>query len=299
MNMPCWEELVDRQTGYLNFSPELNAKIAATPVAVIGAGGNGAVLDLLVRAGFTKFVIADPDIVEGTNLNRLPFGRDSIGLTKVAAWERYLKSVNPECSVLTHDQAITRHDGETVRELLSGTGIIFLGTTDVEANVVVGRTAARMGIRMVIGPASSGSCIVTTFTHDNPLNVETVARFGTENTPLEDIDYEALNPLYFKAMTFPGRAGNVTPEAWEGMRAGSLAARSCGIFVRLTNAVMAFEGIKNVAAMHGLPLERTGVVAMPQVQIFDPWSGAAYRFNVITGKIGLPGWPSGEIHWLD
>lgn len=294
-----WNDLVDRQRGFINFTPELHAALARAEVAVIGAGGNGAVLDLLVRAGFSRFKIIDPDVVEATNLNRLPFGRDAVGMPKVAAWKRCLHGINPGCEITAFKRPITRNDGPWLTKVLSGTALVFLGTTDAEANLVTGRIAAGLGIRMIIGPASSGSCIVSTFTHDNGLDVETLGRFGTAETPLEDIDYQALRPLYAKAMAFPGRKANVTPETWGALLAGTLPARSCGIFVRLTNAAMALEGVKNVAVLEGLPLERTSVVAMPEVQVFDPWSGCAYRFNVQTGAIGIPAWPDGEIRWLE
>lgn len=297
MSSPYWDALVNRQEGFINFTPELHAAIRTASVAVIGAGGNGTVLDLLVRAGFCRFIVIDPDIVEDTNLNRLPFTRDAIGKPKVEAWNEYLAGINPDCDIETHNKGVTRHDGQWLAELLGRTDLVFLGTTDVEANLVTGRVAAGLGLRMIIGPSSSGSCIVSTFTHDNGLTVEKLARFGTEDTSLEAIDYIALRSLYMKALSFPGRKNNITEKAWEGMRGGPLAARSCGIFVRLTNAAMAFEGVKNIAALHGLPLERTRVVAMPEVQVFDPLSGAAYRFNVLTGEIGIPNWLTGEVVW--
>ncbi len=297
MARTSWDALVDRQEGFVNFTPALHEALAEARVAVIGAGGNGAVLDLLARAGFTRFVLIDPDTVEDTNLNRLPFDQSSVGLPKVIAWERHLRGINPACKVAAYQRGVTRRDGPWLRDALWGVKLVFLGTTDVEANIVAGRTAADMAIRMVIGPASSGSCIVSTFTHEDGLDVETLGRFGTRATPLEDIDYDALRPAYFRAMAFPGRKGNVTPETWEGLRTGAIPARSCGIFVRLTNAAMAFEGVKNIAALSGLPLERTRVVAMPVVQVFDPWSGAAYLFNVQTGKIGIPDWLTGEVRW--
>ena len=293
-----WNDLINRQAGFINFTPALHAALASTRVAIIGAGGNGAVLELLVRAGFSRFVILDPDVVEATNLNRLPFGRESIGLPKVVAWERYLRAINPGCEVQAFDKALGRHDGEWLHSILAETDLVFLGTTDIEANIVTGRIAAQLGKRMIIGPASSGSCIVSTFTHDHGLDVETLGQFGTRETALEAIDYTALLPLYFKAMAFPGRQNNVTPETWEGMRTQTLAARSCGIFVRMTNAAMALEGIKNVAVINGLPLIRTQVVAMPEVQVFDPWSGCAYRFNVQTRAVGIPLWPKGEVQWM-
>ena len=57
------------------------------------------------------------------------------------------------------------------------------------------------------------------------------------------------------------------------MPAGRLPARSCKIFVSLTNCAMAFEAVKNVAVMNNLQLEGTSIVAMPVFHIFDPYSG--------------------------
>jgi len=182
---------------------------------------------------------------------------------------------------------------------LRGVRITCLGTTDVEANIVTGRLCAQAGIRMIIGPASSGSLIVSTFRHNDGLDVEKVGRFGTEGKPLEDIDFPALREHYLKVMAFPGRKKNLEPEVWEAVMQGRMPARSCGIFVRLTNAAMAFEVIKNVAEMHNLPLKQTKVTAMPLVRVFDPWTGGAYVFDAMTGRKGVPDPFSGEIRWQD
>ncbi|MDR0466281.1 MAG: ThiF family adenylyltransferase, partial [Deltaproteobacteria bacterium] len=163
MPQSSWDALVDRQLGYSGFGPELHQAIRDTRTAVIGAGGNGSVLDLLVRAGFMRFTIIDGDHVEDTNLNRLPFDRTAVGLPKTEAWRRHLLAVNPECELALHTRFIKGADHVWLREALSGARLAFLGTTDVEANIVAGRLCAQIGIRMMIGPASSGSLIVGTF----------------------------------------------------------------------------------------------------------------------------------------
>jgi hypothetical protein len=129
--------------------------------------------------------------------------------------------------------------------------------------------------------------------------MEKVGNFGTEHIPLEEIDYDALVERHFTALAFPGRSRNYSPEVWTGMHRGTHRARSAGIFVRLTNCVMAFEGVKNAITLHGLPLEGTSVVAMPEVQVFDPRTGCAYRYNVLTKKIGIPDWLTGSVAWRD
>ena len=297
MPQSAWHALTDRQLGFTGFSPELHRAIRDTRAAVIGAGGNGSVLDLLVRAGFTRFAIIDGDRVEATNLNRLPFDQKTVGLPKTEAWKRHLLAINPECEIDIHTRYITGKDTAWLREALRGAELVFLGATDVEANIVAGRLCAQAGIRMIVGPASSGSLIVGTFRHDDSLDVEKMGRFGTEGTPLEDIDYPALRERYAKALAFPGRKKNLEPETWDAVLQGRMPARSCGFFVRLTNGAMAFEAVKNVAEMHGLPLGNAKVTAMPLVQIFDPWTGGAYMFDAASARIGIPDPISGEICW--
>lgn len=340
-----WEALVDREQGFRLFSREVLEAVRDTRVLIVGCGGNGAVADLLVRAGFEHFGLIDDDVVEDTNLNRLPFTRKAVGLSKVEAWRRHLLSINPDCDVSVWQRRVTRHDGGWFASVLHGAGwkeaadfpaglpgdgenatfsdadadvaeafarsaaspegrsaapgalLVFLGTTDPEANLVAGRICAAEHIRMIIGPASSGGWIVGTFVHDDGVTLEGLARFGTEEIPLENIDYQALRPLYVRALAYPGRADRLRPGVGQAMIGGRLPARSCGIFVRMTNAAMAFEAVKNVAELHGLPVEGTAVVRLPVVQIFDPYSGCSYLFNAATGAIGIPDWLTGEVRW--
>jgi molybdopterin/thiamine biosynthesis adenylyltransferase len=292
-----WDAIVERQTGFTCFTPELAEAMRATRVALVGTGGNGVVADQLLRTGFERFILVDPDVVEDTNLNRLPFTMAELGLAKVDAWQRYLASVNPGCRVTVHRRAVTRHDGPWLAEVLGQADLVFLGTTDLEANLVTSRVCARLGRRMIVGPASSGAYVVSTFLHDSGVTFETVAGYGTEGTDLEDIDYPSLVPKFRALSFYPGRRRKYRPGVRQDMLEGRIPARSCKIFVSLTNAAMAFEAVKNVAAMHGLPLEGTRIVAMPVLHVFDPYSGCAYYYHILNREIGIPDWITGEIRW--
>lgn len=292
-----WDAIVDRQTGFVNFTRELAEAMRCTVVAVIGAGGNGVVLDHLVRIGFEQFILIDPDVVEGTNLNRMPFTIAEIGQPKVSAWERYIKSINPNCQVKTLRHAVCRSDGAWLTEILAGAGLAFLGTTSLEGNLVISRVCSRLGLRMIVGPGSSGAYVVSTFLHDNDVTFEKVADYGTEHLELTEIDYPSLIPKFQALSFYPGRKAKLYPEIRNKLLAGHLAARSCKIFVSLTNCAMAFEAVKNVAAMNGLPLDGTEIVAMPVFHIFDPYSGCAYYYHVLNREIGIPDWLTGEIRW--
>lgn len=274
-----WNAIVDRQEGYLNFTPELSRAMRRTRLAVLGAGGNGVVMDHLVRLGFERFTIVDPDVVEASNLNRLPFGVARIGQAKVAAWKEHLLGVNPGCEVAAHQTAIDRHSGPWLAALLAQADLVFAGTTDAEANIVIGRVCARLGKRMIVGPASSGAWVVSTFTHTGDVTLESVAGLGTEGQELTDIDYQAAARAFRDLTFYPGRAEKYAPGVCGAMFAGALPARSCKIFVSLTNAAMAFEAVKNTAQLHGLPLAGTTVTAMPVFQVFDPYSGCSYYYD--------------------
>ena len=302
-----WEALINRQEGFRLFSRDVLEKVRETKVLLIGCGGNGSVVDMLVRAGFTRIGLIDGDHVEDTNLNRLPFTVREIGMPKVEAWKKHLLSINPDAVIQGWNKMLCRHDGEWLRGVLRGehweadekaVDIVFLGTTCPEANLLAGRICAEEHVRTIIGPASSGSWVVGTFVHgEGDVTIESIGGLGTEGVPLENIDYKALRLKFMKALDYPGRENKLLPGVWDGMVQGKISARSCGIFVRMTNAAMAFEAIKNVADMNGLPVDGTSITRLPQVQIFNPYTGWSYYYDVQKKALGFPDWRSGDIHW--
>ena len=83
--------------------------IKSKTVLVLGLGGvGGYVVESLVRAGISKLVIVDNDVVDITNLNRQVISLHSnIGMKKVDAWEKRIKDINPNCEVVKIDDFIT------------------------------------------------------------------------------------------------------------------------------------------------------------------------------------------------
>ncbi len=83
-------------------------KISAATVAITGAGGLGSnCAMILVRAGFTKFILADFDIISDTNLNRQFYRPDQIGAVKVDTLKTNLLEINPGLEIVTHNTRIT------------------------------------------------------------------------------------------------------------------------------------------------------------------------------------------------
>lgn len=292
-----WEQLVDRQKGIVNFTDELTEAIGRTRVLVAGAGGNGVVLDFLVRTGFQRFVVIDFDVVDPTNLNRLPFLPDAVGKTKTGAWKEYLQAVNPDCEVTAHCRKVTRNDEAWLAEVIDGVDIVALGMTDIEPNFLIPRVCHRLRKRMVVGPGTSNCWAVSTLTHQGTVSLESVGGFGTEGIDARDIDYRAILPAFMRIYMFPGRAERLTPETLRRVQRGEIAPRNGKIFVSMVNAAACWEIVKNTAVINGIPLQNTKVIEFPVVQVFDPFRGSAYYWDAAKNRIGIPNWLTGKIRW--
>jgi len=84
------------------------ARIASARIGIAGAGGLGSNCAMhLVRMGFRRFVIADFDRVELSNLNRQFFFAHQVGEMKVTALQANLVAINPEIEVETHSVCVS------------------------------------------------------------------------------------------------------------------------------------------------------------------------------------------------
>jgi len=82
---------------------ECQRKINAITAGIAGLGGTGSVLlQMLVRVGVKKFVLCDPDIIEPSNLSRMPYAFEGdAGRKKVRAASGYVKKVAKDAVVKT------------------------------------------------------------------------------------------------------------------------------------------------------------------------------------------------------
>jgi sulfur carrier protein ThiS adenylyltransferase len=89
------------------FSKEQYAAIRTATIGIAGAGGLGSNCAInLVRSGFEKFIIADFDVVELSNLNRQAYLPEHIGRPKVDCLKDQMLKINPDCSVEKHQRRV-------------------------------------------------------------------------------------------------------------------------------------------------------------------------------------------------
>lgn len=161
-------------------------RLAASTVAIIGAGGVGSPAALyLAAAGVGTLRIIDPDTVSLSNLQRqVLFDTADVGRPKVEIAERRLAALNPGIRIEALPEALT---AETAARLIAGATVVLDGTDDFAVRHAVNAACVAARIPLVSGALGRWSGQVGVFTGrpcyrclvpDLPPDAETCARVG-------------------------------------------------------------------------------------------------------------------------
>ncbi|MCX8094187.1 MAG: sulfur carrier protein ThiS adenylyltransferase ThiF [Candidatus Goldbacteria bacterium] len=86
-------------------------KISQTKILLIGCGGLGSnIANVLVRTGFSYFILIDYDRVEIKNLNRQIFWQEQYGEKKVLALKKNLLKINSSAQIKIIHKKIDKED---------------------------------------------------------------------------------------------------------------------------------------------------------------------------------------------
>jgi len=145
-------------------SPEEQKKIREAVFIVAGIGANGGPAAIaLARMGAENIRLIDHDIVEISNLNRQPYFLSEVGMYKVDALRRYIKSVNPFASV---DIFRERLNETNVDEVLNNADVVIDAMDDYRAKIILSRKAKEKHIPVVHTSGAGYRCSVTVFFPD-------------------------------------------------------------------------------------------------------------------------------------
>jgi len=161
-------------------------KLAASTVAVIGAGGVGSPAALyLAAAGIGTLRIIDPDTVSLSNLQRqVLFDTADVGRLKVEIAQHRLAALNPGVRIEAVAEALTP---DTAARLIAGADVILDGTDDFTVRHAVNAACVAARIPLVSGALGRWSGQVGVFAGrpcyrclvpDLPPDAETCARVG-------------------------------------------------------------------------------------------------------------------------
>ncbi|MFC1982614.1 ThiF family adenylyltransferase [Chloroflexota bacterium] len=99
-----YQELVQSNWGFITIESQEKLKNNRVLLAGCGLGSNIAVL--AARTGFTKFVLADGDSIELSNLNRQAFRVEHLGRNKAEVVGELIKEVNPQAEITVFSRFI-------------------------------------------------------------------------------------------------------------------------------------------------------------------------------------------------
>lgn len=104
-----YRERVLRSIGIFNETDLI--KLKSRKIAVGGLGLGGSIFLNLVRMGFEKFHIADPDIFERTNINRQRLAKETtIGMRKDDCTVAEAKAINPQVLIKCFSEGVKEHN---------------------------------------------------------------------------------------------------------------------------------------------------------------------------------------------
>ena len=136
--------------------PELGVdgqtRLRAAHVLLVGAGGLGCPAALyLASGGIGRLTIADPDVVDLTNLQRqILYRGDSIGAAKSESARSALHAINPEVEVVPLTQRLA---GEALDDAVGAADVVLDCSDNFETRHAVNRACVRHARPLVSGAA--------------------------------------------------------------------------------------------------------------------------------------------------
>jgi molybdopterin-synthase adenylyltransferase len=140
-----YELFTTRNIGFVTEAEQ--ARLRQVTVFVCGVGGmGGAAFMALVRAGIGRFVIADIDVFEISNLNRQVFANaGTVGQPKAEAAAEAARAINPEIEI----EVLGAEWAERLPEIAGRCKVIVNGMDDIAAGLHLYRTAKAAGASVI------------------------------------------------------------------------------------------------------------------------------------------------------
>lgn len=153
------------------WSPEEQARLLHSSVAVVGLGGlGGAVVEILARAGIGSLRLADGDAFESHNLNRqLTSTCDLLGTSKSLAAKKRVDAINPSIAAQAYSEFL---DKKNAARLIGTSDVVVDCLDDIKTRFVLAHAAKAMK-RPMVSAAVGGLCghVTTIFPEDHSLEM--------------------------------------------------------------------------------------------------------------------------------
>lgn len=174
-----YNNLTKRNGFFIDSSLQL--KIKTTTLLFIGCGLSSVITKSACRAGFTKFILADGDRVDVTNLNRQDFYMEDVGKNKAECLRESLLKINPYASI----QVIPRYVGVDDVESLVAKGDIIINCADFNEVTYEIETATSECGKLSISPLNIGFGSVILAFNNESASLKDLTKGIAKN----DVDY--------------------------------------------------------------------------------------------------------------
>lgn len=169
------------------WSEDEQRALLAARVAIAGVGGDGFQLGLkLARMGVARFSIADPEVFEPENVNRVEgAAQSSLGRNKADVFRERVLDINPEAEVETFLAGV---DEDNVEPFMRGASLVLDESelTRPEIGTLVARQARAQRIPDLLVMNVGFAAQVTSFAPESSWTFERFMGFAPE-TPLDEI----------------------------------------------------------------------------------------------------------------
>jgi hypothetical protein len=169
------------------WSEDEQRALMAARVAIAGVGGDGFQLGLkLARMGVARFSIADPEVFEPENVNRVEGATtSSVGRDKAEVFRERVLDINPDAEVETFLSGVTE---DNVEPFMRGASLVLDESelTKPEIGTLIARRARVQGIPDLLVMNVGFAAQVTSFAPKSPWTFERFMGF-TPSTPLGEI----------------------------------------------------------------------------------------------------------------
>jgi molybdopterin/thiamine biosynthesis adenylyltransferase len=160
-------------------------QIQETPIGIAGLGMGGSIFLNLVRLGFRRFHVADPDKYEITNVNRQRMAKEgTVGARKDESLIAEARAINPEVEVKSFPEGVTVTNASSFVE-----GMEFIvDVVDVFAaseKLVLHLEARKRGIPCVSCASLGFGALMVVFDPSTPSFAE-LSGIASELTPREN-----------------------------------------------------------------------------------------------------------------
>lgn len=162
-------------------------------VAIAGVGGDGFQLgQKLARMGVGTLIVADPEVFERENINRVPGANTStLGRKKVDVFADMVHDINPDATVRTFDDGIT---AENIGDFVANADLVYDESelTRLELGTMVSDAARKHNIPDVFIMNVGFAAQVTSFHPDGKHSFRTMMGLP-KDMPLDEVKEQELD----------------------------------------------------------------------------------------------------------